>query len=194
MNNHADMTCLASRFKKGDHEAVHDLVRLFGKRLHAFFRTLVRNDELAQDLVQDVFIRAYEKRAQLADPAKLESWLFTMARNLAYREMRRKRHSAEFSAEPEEIARIAGTDKGEGGVGSIHRHQVDTQLRDVLMVLDEKKRSLVALRYFSNLSLKEIAEIHDMPIGSVGTTIGRALAVIRKELEARGLEAKDLLP
>ena len=189
-----DIVKIAEDFRRGDHAAVAELHRLYGHRLRAFLQSFVVATDLAEDLTQDVMVRAYIKRSTLKDPAKIEAWLFAMARNLALREMQRKRHRSERSAEPEEIARRAGSDPTQSPGRKTQEEQAAVILRDALASLDDKKRTLMALRYYSELSHKEIAEMMEMPIGSVGTTIKRSLESMRKHLESKGLGPEDLIP
>jgi len=185
---------IAVRFRRGDHDAVHAIHQHCGQRLKAFIRVFVPTQELAEDLTQDVLVRAYIKRESLRDTSKLESWLFAMAKNAALREMSRKRHTSERLAEPDELARTAGADGGRKPDSMAQQGQTATVLQEALKSLDDKKRTMLALRYYSHMSHKEIAELMEIPIGSVGTTLKRALESMRDYLEDKGLEASDLIP
>lgn len=185
-------TDLIVRFQQGDHAAVHTLLELYGRRLQAFLRQFVRSEELAEDIAQDVFVMAYTKRESLLNPAKFEAWIFRMAKNAAINEMKKKRHKVESAMDQEIMEGMIGceTSPWEG----LQEERAGNRLDEALKCLDEKRRTIMALRYFSGLSLKEIADVMDIPMGSVGTTIVRALEQMRKHLEAKGLRAEDLLP
>jgi len=107
--------------------------------------------------------------------------------------MSRRVHSSEVNLEPEAIAEIA---PGVAGVqrAGILSEQVRRALSEAMNGLPERDRELVTLRYFAGLSIKELSESMRMPMGSVGTTISRALVRVRATLEARGISLGDLLP
>lgn len=187
-------SALAARFQAGDHAAVQELVDVYGGRLLAFLSAMVRSRDLAEDLLQDVLACAYSKRSQLARPDRLESWLFALARNAALRELARPRYRAEVAVEQEEIEACAGADPARPASHRVQHDQAAALLLDALSTLDDRRRELVALRYYSDLGLKEIAEVLQMPLGSVGTTLVRTLEVLRRHFASRGLSAEDLLP
>ncbi|MCB2156170.1 RNA polymerase sigma factor [bacterium] len=185
---------LALRFQEGEHEAVHELVAIYSRRIQAFVRTIVHSPELAEELTQDVFVRAYTKRNTLANRDKLEAWLFALARNCALKEMKRKRYRVESVVDQDEIAERAGGEDAPPQPREVQEAELAELLDEALAQLDEKRRQLMTLRYYSHLGLAEIAEVMEMPIGSVGTTISRSLAQLKDFFQSRGFRIEDLMP
>lgn len=185
---------LAERFRNGDDAALDELVEAYGVRLKAYHRAMVRSEELAEELTQETFLRAYQYRHQLRESSRLEGWLFSMARHMALREAGRARHRLERSVDPEVLGTMDEADPGRDARDGYLQEQQHRLLEEALASLEPKRRDLMALRYFSELSLAEIAEIQGMPLGSVGTTIGRSLESLKRWFERKGLGPKDLLP
>ncbi len=185
---------LALRFQDGDLEALHGVVELYGVRLKAFCRVITGSAEIAEEIVQEVFLTAWEHRATLRNPAKFEAWLFTLARNRSIRVSQKASHTRESSWEPADIESLEVTADATDARSNILGEQSATLIEEALGTLDSKKRDLVSLRYFSELSFAEIAEVLDMPIGSVGTLTMRALAKMKSHFEKNGLTKEDLLP
>lgn len=185
---------LVRRFRAGDEGALDVLVDRFGARLKAYLRTMLGNADTAEELTQEVFVRAWQHREQLRDGRKLEAWLFTTARHLGLREAGRARYRMESTREPQVLAAMELADRGPGQSDGLQRLQGAALLHRALESLDPKRRELVGLRYFSELSLAEIGEVLGMPLGSVGTTLQRSLLALRGWFEREGLKAEDLLP
>lgn len=187
-----DVTDLVTRLQKGETSAVRDMVRLYGARIHGFLRCLVRSDETAEELTQEVLIRIYRKCGHVNSPARFESWLFTLARNIAIKEMSRSRYRKESSKEISWFDTWIGSEN-EHPLEKISAEQSALLLREALATLDGKRREIMALRYFSDLSLKEISHVMNIPIGSIGTTITRSLESLKQYFDSRGIKVEDLL-
>ncbi len=186
------VSSLVFRLQAGEDSAVRDLVRLYGPRLKGFLRCLVHSDELAEDLMQEVFVKAYVKCTQIESPERLEAWLFALSRNAAYKEMRRKRYKLETPRDLAWFDSVEGT-AGSNPVEALGAAESARFLEEALSTLDARRREIMALRYFSDLSLKAIAEVMKIPIGSVGTTIVRSLKTLKKYFDSKGLKVEDLL-
>ena len=96
-----DVKSLVSRLQAGEPSAVRVFVKMYGPRVHGYLRCLVHSPETAEDLTQEVLIKSYQKCGQIETAEKFETWLFTLARNMAYKEMKRKRYRVEFTRDVE---------------------------------------------------------------------------------------------
>ena len=188
-----DPTALGTRLRKGEHRAVQEILSHYGPGLLLFLRTMVRCHETAEDLLQEVLILSYTRRDQLAKPERLESWLFTMARHAALNELRRPRRKREELVDMQDLEDAAPPDSEPSARQKLHSKKSAQILNEALAGLDEKRRELVALRYYSGLNLREIGEVLRMPTGSVGTTLTRTLEHLKERLASKGLNAEDLL-
>jgi len=151
-----------------------ELVDAHYQPLFRFGYSLTRCPERAADLVQETFCIWAEKNAQLKDRSKAKTWLFTTL----HREfLGQRRKMARFSDEPldEEIA------AAETGA----ERQMDGQRAvEVLGEMDEMYRAPLALFYLQQHSYKEIAEILEVPIGTVMSRLSRGKEMLRKRMTA----------
>src|ERR671935_166995 len=82
---------VVARAKGGDEEAFHVIFNRYGRPILSFIHNLVENRELAEELAQETFVRAYHNLAGLKDEARLSTWLFGIARNVVRESQRRTR-------------------------------------------------------------------------------------------------------
>jgi len=187
---------LAEGFRQGDPEALRQVVEVFSGDLYRLLYQYTRNEELAEDLCQEVFLRAFRKRALLRRTDYFRAWLFTLARNLAAKEMRRHRHHLEFYLEDFTVS-PADQMEAPGGAAAMARIQ-DAETRALLIEalnhLEPDQREIIMLRFFADLPVKEVAGAMDLPMGTVGGKLRRALDSLRAALEERGLKWNDLEP
>ncbi len=187
---------LAEGFRQGDPEALRQVVEVFSGDLYRLLYQYTRNEELAEDLCQEVFLRAFRKRDLLRRTDYFRAWLFTLARNLAAKEMRRHRHHLEFYLEDFTVS-PADQMEAPGGAAAMARIQ-DAETRALLIEalnhLEPDQREIIMLRFFADLPVKEVAGAMDLPMGTVGGKLRRALDALRAALEERDLKWNDLEP
>lgn len=187
-----DSGSLLQRLQAGEPSAVHDLVQNYGGRLMGFLRCLVHSQEIAEDLAQETIIRVYQKCGQVKSPERFDTWLFTLARNIAYKELARKHYQRELPQETEWFDELQ-SQSATHPMMKLTAEDAGRLLQAALSTLDEKRREIMAMRYYSGLSLQEIAEVLHLPLGSIGTTITRSLASLKKYFDARGLKVEDII-
>lgn len=147
--------------------------------LHGLAQAWTRDPELARDLVQRTFLRAFEKREQLRDAKAARSWLITIFRN-EWAGERRARCRFEVW-ENDAFEALAGEDLDEDAVdpGELAR------LPEALERLPETTRRLLLLRFQQELSYEQIADVLDVPAGTVMSRLHRAKATLRKLVRPR---------
>jgi RNA polymerase sigma factor (sigma-70 family) len=164
---------------------------LFDAHYHALFRfvmSLPRNVDRASDLVQETFCIWAAKNEQLRDRSKAKTWLFTTL----HREfLNQRRRAAKFSDEPLDEATLEAFASNDDEA----ERQMDGQrAMDLLGTLDEAYRAPIALFYLQQHSYKEIAEILDVPIGTVMSRLSRGKEMLRKQMTAEPSSApKNIL-
>jgi RNA polymerase sigma factor (sigma-70 family) len=165
-----------------------DLVDAHYQALFRFGMSLTRDVNRASDLVQETFCIWAEKNSQLRDRSKAKTWLFTTL----HREfLSQRRRSARFSDEPVDEARL----EMDSSTGDDAERQMDSQRAlQLLGALDETYRAPIALFYLQQHSYKEIAEILDVPIGTVMSRLSRGKEMLRKQMTAEPASApKNIL-
>jgi RNA polymerase sigma factor (sigma-70 family) len=155
-----------------------ELVDAHYQALFRFGMSLTRNVDRASDLVQETFCIWAAKNEQLRDRSKAKTWLFTTL----HREfLNQRRRAAKFSDEPldegKAEAMVAPEEDAE--------RQMDGQRAiDLLGALEETYRAPLALFYLQQHSYREIAEILDVPIGTVMSRLSRGKEMLRRQMTA----------
>lgn len=165
-----------------------DLVDAHYQALYRFGMSLVRDPDIASDLVQETFCIWAAKGHQLIDRGKAKTWLFTTL----HREfLSHRRKSSRFSDEPineQTSANLAANEE------DAERQMDGQRALELLGELDETYRAPVALFYLQQHSYKEIAEILDVPIGTVMSRLSRGKELLRRRMTAEPSSApKNIL-
>ncbi|MFQ3225602.1 MAG: RNA polymerase sigma factor (sigma-70 family) [Lentimonas sp.] len=161
-----------------------DIVSAYYQPLYRFGYSLAKNEHEAGDLAQQTFFIYAEKGSSLRDKSKVKSWLFTTL----YREfLRRRRKDARMdSYEPEMLENVGGS------VEPHVRRTMDGNLAvEALEEVDAVYREPVSLFYLKDLSYKEIAEILDVPIGTIMSRLSRGKAQLREIFKGKETETSD---
>jgi RNA polymerase sigma-70 factor (ECF subfamily) len=169
----------------GDEEAFGLLVRRYQRRLTAFLSQLVGDLELARELSQEAFVRAWSALARFDPKYRFSTWLFRIAHNLGIDQLRRRRLKTvslyRTDAEGDEVE-VVMPDAGKDPLGHLENHALASELREVIDELRPEYRELVLLRHFAGLSYQDIADFKEMPLGTVKNKLFRAHSVLRKAL------------
>lgn len=188
---------LVRRFKAGDREAFSELVRRYQDRVYTLCLRWMGDAATAEDVAQEVFLSLYKSLMDFRGDAKLSTWIFRVATNhCKNRRIHLIRRAADRhepleglsrdDAPPREIAdEKAGTDRG------LHRSEAEQLIQTALAALDETHRSVVVLRDIEDLSYEEIAEILELPRGTVKSRLHRARADLARIL-GRVIGPKDV--
>lgn len=165
-----------------------ELVDAHYQALFRFGMSLTRDVDRASDLVQETFCIWAEKGSQLRDRSKAKTWLFTTL----HREfLSQRRRAAKFSDEPLDEATAEAT---AAPVEDAERQMDGHRALELLGKLDETYRAPLALFYLQQHSYKEIAEILDVPIGTVMSRLSRGKEMLRQKMTAEPSSApKNIL-
>lgn len=166
-----------------DESALVELYRRYGRRVYPLIRRVVGNDGMADEVVQDVFVRLWTRPEQYRPEAgHLAAWLMTVARNLALDALRRNRRWRD-QADVDDHAYRLHTAAPEGGLEAV------LAVRDCLGSLPDDQRRAVELAYFEGLSHAELARRLGEPLGTVKSRLRLAFDKLRTSLgAARGMD------
>jgi len=157
-----------------DFEAV---VSLCYEELYRFAFSLAQNREDACDLTQQTYAIYAEKGRQIRDSNKIKTWLFTTLYREFLRLRQRDRHLLSIDDEETELpVQIVASDT--------ERSAERAELLDILASLEDGHRGILTLFYLHQHSYKDIAEILEVPIGTVMSRLSRAKGVLRKIIDA----------
>lgn len=181
---------LLVRIKSQDMQALEQLYIEFAVRLRRYVKQFVRNDQCAEDVVHDVFLRIWRYAASF-DALKVgrpDAWIFQIARNQAITQAVLISRSISIDS--------FDTDDGQPAIEGLTDEFDDVNITDLLatrslafdhaiLSLPPHYRQAIYLRYQRELTHQQIAEILGIPVGTVKTWIRRALLQLRKCLHVR---------
>jgi len=176
---------LVASARRGSQDACRELVRRFERPVYSLVLRMVRDPAAAEDLAQEVFVKAFRRLDTYDERWKLSSWLFKIAHNTTIDHLRRGGPET-VSLEAEE-----GDDRGGGGLGAVladaaaEDPHVQAERRDLARSLEKaigglrpEYRQAVLMFYAHGASYQDICEVTGLPLGTVKTNLHRA----RKEL------------
>lgn len=181
---------LLNSYLSGNSQAISTLIERHSRRVRDYIRMMVKDQDVADDLMQETFIKAVRHidEGRYADSGKFLSWVLRIAHNQVIDFFRQKKSSRSIS-ESEAGYGILGTLRfAENNVEDrIVASQIEADVRRLVDELPEEQREVVMLRYFSGLSFQEIADQTEV---SINTALGRmryALINLRKMIRERGI-------
>jgi RNA polymerase sigma-70 factor, ECF subfamily len=170
-----------------DHRAFAVLVDRWEDRIFRLCVRMVGNEHTAEDLTQDVFARVFHKRHDFNPAKRFSTWLWRIALNRCYDELRRVQRRGEMPLE-DEPAELTGqtavlTFQAPGPDQTAAQQEEAEIVRQALLRLPDIYRSVLVLRHYENLKLREIAEVLEIPEGTVNSRMAGALAQMTRMLE-----------
>jgi len=163
---------LVNRAIDGDEEA---FLQLIYEQKTTLFRTalsFLKNEEAALEAIQEVTYRAYKHIKSIRHKQYFTTWLIRIMINYCNDELRKERRLI--------LDDTLLTDKG------ISENYFELEMKDALSMLDERSKEIIVLKYFQDVSIKEIAIIMDRPEGTIKTWLHQALQSLRKIYNERG--------
>lgn len=172
---------LVERLKRHDAQAMAVLYDRYGRLTYSIILRIVRNEAVAEDLVQETFFRVWN-RVQAFDPAKgaLGPWILTVARNRAIDYLRSiEGRNAESTFEIGNMEHPALFQEMESGILNMDRVKM---LKSAFDKLTPNQRVVIELAYYEGLSQTEMSARLKQPLGTVKTWVRTALKALRDEL------------
>ncbi len=167
----------ARRIADGDHRACAELVNLHYRDIYSMLIRLTRNAGQAEDLTQETFLLCWQKAATFQGRSSLKTWLRRIAYNRFLDALRRNR------LPPAQLLPVDLTDPGSGPG---QQAQLGDDLKQVLTAiqgLGQQLRDVLVLHYQQEMSLQEVADLLDCPIGTVKWRVHKALRKLREILD-----------
>jgi RNA polymerase sigma-70 factor, ECF subfamily len=171
---------------KGDQDAYGEIVELYKDKVYQISYRMLGNRHEAEDIAQEAFIRAFINIHSFNIDLKFSTWLFRIATNLCIDRIRKKKPDYYLDAE------VAGTDglnmysqipsRTDMPEKELESLELEETIQKEILKLPEKYRTVIVLKYIEELSLIEISEILNLPIGTVKTRIHRGREALRKQL------------
>ncbi|HSM13296.1 MAG TPA: sigma-70 family RNA polymerase sigma factor [Thermoanaerobaculia bacterium] len=188
---------LAVEAREGSEEAFRELVERFEGPVYRLILRIVRRGDLAEELAQDAFLKAWKALPRFDPGRRFSSWLFKIAHNSALDSLRRSRQgevlSLDAPMEPGGEAPSPPVDpKAENPLDRAVARDAGRALEAAILELREAYREILLLRFSEGLSYEEIAEVTGAPLGTVKVHLHRARAELARRLRARGWDPEEL--
>ena len=175
----------------GDAEAFGNLVRKYQDRLFNSMVHQLRNESVAEDVVQEAFLAAFNRLETFQGKSSFYTWLYRIAFNAAITIERRRRPNVSLDAQFEQHS-LDVPDTMERPSDNVSRSENVKYFYLALDRLTNEHRAILVLREIDDLSYEEIAETLEMPIGTVRSRLHRARMQLKSELETLGWNADQL--
>jgi len=172
---------------KGEKKAFEMIIQKYQSPLANYIGRMVKQNELALDITQEVFIKAYSSLHSFRQEYKFKTWLFKIASNTVIDYWRKKKIDAFSIDQPYDLdgdsvpfqipSKNPSVDK------IVELHEVRERIEEVLDKLPVNLKELFVWRHINDLSYEEMAEIKGIPVGTIKNRVFQAKEMLRKYME-----------
>jgi RNA polymerase sigma-70 factor (ECF subfamily) len=181
---------LVARARKGSEAAYSELLDRYQRPVFSLVYRMVRDRERAEDIAQEAFVKAFNNIHRFDPTFKFSSWLFKIANNAAIDALRKKElqtvslDGSRNASTPDEVeaTRITAESRDANPEEAFEAKELGTELEEAIGALRVEYRTAVVLRHVEGRPYEEIAEIMNVPLGTVKTYIHRARSELRRSL------------
>lgn len=182
---------LVASAAKGSETAYRELLGRYQRPVFSLVYRMVRDREKAEDLAQETFVKVFNNIERYDPRYKFSSWIFKIASNLTIDAIRRREpdtvslDGSKYASTSDEIegSRIHVQDRGETPEEYVEAQELGSQIERAIAGLRIEYRTAIVLRHVEGRPYEEIAQIMDLPLGTVKTYIHRARGELRESLE-----------
>lgn len=187
---------LMTSCSQGDSKAFAILMSRYQTRLKKYINGFVKNNDLAQDLTQETFLRAYRNRENYVPKARFAAWLYRIATNLCYDQFRRQRTSPIISLNTSFTIQI--NEKGDEESYELYEQLPDhsitppdveieaeeqrTRLRAAIESLSEKHRTVILMHIYNDMEYSEMAKELGCSVGTIKSRMHYAIKALKQKL------------
>ncbi|MBN1253483.1 MAG: sigma-70 family RNA polymerase sigma factor [Bacteroidales bacterium] len=181
---------LVKQFIEGDLNSIEVLINRHKKRVYTYILLIVKDQQLAEDIFQDTFIKVIKslKRGKYQEKGIFVSWVVRIAHNLIIDYYRKSKHFRTISSEDSDADVFNSKKLADGNIEDfLIQEQITKDVRKIVEFLPFEQKEVILLRHFGELSFKEIAEKTGV---SINTSLGRmryALINLRKLIQEKEL-------
>jgi RNA polymerase sigma-70 factor (ECF subfamily) len=187
MNQETDLI-LYNRIKDHDSQALEALYDRYEKLLYSFAYKQTQNTTLAEEVVQDVFLKLWEEKAVYDESkGRFSSWLLTITRYTAIDRLRKEKPVTSYSLEERDSLKSNDPTTEEAYLWKQEREQ----LLQKMTALSRDQQEVIDLFYFKGLTHAKIAEVCNLPLGTVKGRIRIALKHLKEGLLMKGGYSND---
>ena len=164
---------LVRAYVDGNNAAFDTLLRRHQSKLFSYILRIVKNRDIADDIFQETFVKIIMtlKQGRYAESGKFGAWLTRIAQNLIIDHFRQEKSENSISTDDEEVNLLNRRDLCDENIEDLMvNDQIRTDVRRIIEALPEAQREVLMMRYYSDMSFKEIADATGV---SINTALGR---------------------
>ncbi|MEN0051098.1 MAG: sigma-70 family RNA polymerase sigma factor [Bacteroidota bacterium] len=178
---------------RGNQQAYEVLVRRYQDYVFTVVLRILKKREVAEEVAQDVFIKAYRTLRSFKGNSKFSTWLYTIAYRSAIDEARKKKYSIDTLDAEKSALQIADA-YDQSPIAKTQQSSLKNVLEEQIQQLKTEDAAVVTLHYFQEKSVKEVAEITGLSLSNVKVKLYRSREFLKKRLQHYlGDELKDLI-
>lgn len=177
-----DLTELVLQAQKGDAHAFEELVRATQKSLFYTVLRVVQDQHIADDLVQEVYIKAFQSLPELKTPEFFKAWIHRIAMNRAIDTRRSAKKAAEKVFLVDDFFETAVADDKQQRIDPREQAKLENAVSDAIADLPDQQRVVMSLTMEKNMSQEEIAQIMECPVGTIKSRLHHARKTLKEKL------------
>jgi len=174
-NDKDNLEKIVIRCQDGDDAAFSELVDLFGKSLYGYFYRLCGNATVSNDLLSELFVKLVEKIGSYKG-GSFKKWLYTVASNIFYDQLRFQFRQKKLLDGKKATLRYQRFETNE-------TCDLKDEIQTYMARLDDDTAEILMMRFYSQLSFRQLADVRSEPIGTTLSKVHRGLKKLRKMME-----------
>lgn len=167
------------RAQSGDTEALNTLLNAVQEPIYRYIASLVNDEHLAYDILQEVFLLVIRKIYWIKDARAFRPWIYRIASREAFRSFRRERRIPEQPLDPGLLESVH-----EVPIVSLTDQEMAEGLTKLLDQVSSASRAVLSLHYLHGMTLREVADILEISVGTAKSRLSYGLATLREKLSA----------
>ncbi len=180
-----ELSLLGKKLQRGDVDAFDQIYRLYSSRLFGFALSILKDHDDAKEIVQETFIRLWNRREELKSGQSIKSYLFTISYNIAIDTIRRRSRDEKYIAYLKLHFSMADFNTEE----QVNFNELSAELGKVISSLPEQRQRIFKMSREEGMSHAEIAEELGITAKTVENQINLSLKMLRKKLQAKNLHS-----
>jgi RNA polymerase sigma-70 factor (ECF subfamily) len=172
---------------QSDERAFAELVARWEEPIQRLCTRMTGDPHCGEDLAQETFVRVFARRKEYQPTARFSTWLWRIALNLSYDELRRRRRREQWTLDESGAETLAGleaaADPEAAPDNSLIAHEHGELVRRALARLPEAYRTVLVLRHYEGLKFREIAAVLELPEGTIKSRLAEALTQMGRLLQ-----------
>lgn len=172
---------LIERIRGGEADLFGIIMQRYEPKLTRYGRKFLVRAEHIEDVVQDVFIKTYQHLYSYDISRAFSPWIYRIAHNLFINEIKKSRTRPQLL--PDFDLLVSHTVYEDPAEGERERADIRKELESCLSILSDNYREILLLRYYENMDYKDIADVLQVPLGTVSVRIQRAKLALKKHYD-----------